>query len=445
MEILLERFTSASEKLAFVHEGVSYSYGDVLRLVDEFSETLRFLKIEKGQTVVVVCDYSPEVFCLFLSLAKMNCIIVPLSNTAVVEENDLMEICGCDWRIEFDSSGREFEAEYIGFSVDNQLLRDIHRREHPGLVLFSSGSTGMPKGILHDFRTVAAKFEKQRPPIIAIPFLLIDHFGGINTILSILSSLGTAVTVADRSVEKICRAIEKYRIELLPTTPSFLTLMLASGAHKSYDLSSLNRVTYGTEVMPQATLDRMHKILPNAKFSQTYGLSEVGVLHSQSRNDGSLWMRIGGDGFQTKVVDGILWIKSQYAMLGYLNAPSEFDSDGWFNTQDQVEVDGDYFKILGRVTDLINVGGQKVYPSEVENIILQMENIEDVAVFGEPHKLLGSIVVAKISLNSPESLGKLKIRVRSFCKSHLLPYKIPSRIVVSETALYNERQKKVRR
>jgi len=442
---LLKRFATAPEAIAFVHENISYSYKDVLKTVDDFSETLRSLKIESGQTVVVVCDYSPEVFCLFLSLANINCIIVPLSNSAVVEEKDLMAVCGCDWRISFDSTGLHFQAQFLGISVDNELVSELRRRQHPGLVMFSSGSTGKPKGILHDFHTVVSKFEKQRSPIIAIPFLLIDHFGGVNTILSILASLGTAVTVADRSVEKICNAIAEYRIELLPTTPSFLTLMLASGAHKNYDLSSLTRVTYGTEVMPQTTLDRMHNILPNAKFSQTYGLSEVGVLRSQSRSDGSLWMRIGGDGFQTKVVDGILWIKSEYAMLGYLNAPSEFDSDGWFNTQDQVEVDGEFFKILGRVTDLINVGGQKVYPSEVENVILQMDNIEDVAVFGEVHKLLGSIVVAKVSLASPESLNRLKIRIRAFCKLSLLPYKIPVKIVMSDTALYNERQKKVRR
>ena len=197
----------------------------------------------------------------------------------------------------------------------------------------------------------------------------------------------------DGRLKQPAEAISKYKVELLPATPSFLNLLIASKMYENFDLSSLKRITYGTEVMPQSTLDRMHQTFPQVKLLQTYGLSEVGVLHSQSRGDGSTWVRVGGDGFQTRVVDGILWIKSSYAMIGYLNAPSDFDEDGWFNTHDQVEVDGDYFRILGRETDLINIGGQKVYPAEIESIILELDNIEDVAIFGEKH--------ARVVINSP--------------------------------------------
>ena len=79
-------------------------------------------------------------------------------------------------------------------------------------------------------------------------------------------------------------------------------------------------------------------------------------MRSRSRDDGSLWVRIGDGGFETKVVYGTLWVRSEYAMLGHLNAPSKYDADGWFNTQDRVEFDGEHFPILGRVTDLITVG-----------------------------------------------------------------------------------------
>ena len=173
--------------------------------------------------------------------------------------------------------------------------------------------------------------------------------------------------------------------------------------------------------------------------------SEVGVLRSQSRSDGSLWVRIGGDGFATKVVDDILWVKSDYAMVGYLNAPSEFDEEGWFNTRDRVEVDGEFFRILGRVTDIINVGGQKVYPAEIEDIILTLDNIVDVAVYGEKHKLLGQIVVAKVILQSPEALDALKRRIRSACQGRLASYKVPSKVVVSDAELHTARHKKNRR
>lgn len=70
-------------------------------------------------------------------------------------------------------------------------------------------------------------------------------------------------------------------------------------------------------------------------------------------------------------------------MLGYLNAPSPFTDDGWFITGDSVEVNGEYLKILGRKSELINVGGEKVYPQEVENIILELGNVREVTVYGE--------------------------------------------------------------
>lgn len=445
MEWLIERFCSAPESVAFIHEGREVSYGDVVKLINKLYQRVRDAVVRSGETVVVLGEYSPEVFCLIMALCRNGNIIIPLTRASVVEESVALSVSGCEWFVEF--AGVSGEATFVrrGLKTDNRLLNEYRKRGTPGMVLFSSGSSGKPKGILHDFNLTIEKFRKLRTSVIAIPFLMIDHFGGINTILAITSGLGTVVTVADRSVANICAAIEKYKVELLPATPSFLTLMMASGLQKKYDLTSLTRITYGTEVMPQSTLDRVRAAFPGVDLLQTYGLSEVGVLRSQSREDGSLWVRVGGEGFQTKVVDGVLWIKSQYAMVGYLNAPSEFDEDGWFNTHDQVEVDGGYYRILGRVTDMINVAGQKVYPAEVEDVILKINNVKDVAVYAEKHNILGNIVVAKIVLSAPESLESVKKRVRSACLSQLSAFKAPAKIVLTEGSLYSPRHKKIRR
>lgn len=445
MEWLIERFQTAPERIAFIHEGREVSYGAVLASIDDFYNRVQDTGIKCGDAVVLLGDYAPEVFCMIMALCRNGSIVIPLTRTSVVEESVALAVSGCEWYVEFDAAGRDAIITHRGLKSDNALLNEFRQRGTPGMVLFSSGSTGKPKGILHDFNQVAEKFRKQRAPAVAIPFLMIDHFGGINTILGITSGLGTVVTVADRSVANICAAIEKYGVELLPATPSFLTLMMASNLQSRYNLSSLKRITYGTEVMPQSTLDRVRMQFPGVALLQTYGLSEVGVLRSQSREDGSLWVRVGGEGFKTKVVDGVLWIKSQYAMVGYLNAPSEFDEDGWFNTQDQVEVDGDYFRILGRVTDLINVAGQKVYPSEVESVILEIDNVQDVAVYGEKHALLGNIVVAKIVVNAPETIDSLKKRIRHACLAKLAQFKVPAKVVLVEGPLHNVRQKKNRR
>ena len=233
---------------------------------------------------------------------------------------------------------------------------------------------------------------------------------------------------------------------MLPTTPSFLNMLVRSGAAEQYDFSSLQRITYGTEVMPQETLDRVSRAFPGVVLQQTYGLSELGVLRSKSREDGSLWVKVGGEGFQTKVVDDVLWIKSDYAMVGYLNAPNPFDPDGWFNTEDLVEVDGDWLRILGRDSDLINVAGQKVYPAEVEQAILELPNIKDVAVYGESNPLLGQVVVAKVAPAEPESAASLKKRIRQGCAKRLAAYMLPTKVVLAdERDFYSSRLKKKRR
>src|SRR5690606_14521139 len=146
----------------------------------------------------------------------------------------------------------------------------------------------------------------------------------------------------------------------LPTTQTFLNLTLLGKAWEGLDLSSLQLITYGTEPMPEATLKAVHERFPEVQLLQTYGLSELGILRSKSRSSDSLWVKVGGEGFETRIVDGLLEIKAQSAMLGYLNAPSPFTPDGWFRTGDAVEVDGEWLRILGRKSEMINVGGEKV-------------------------------------------------------------------------------------
>jgi acyl-CoA synthetase (AMP-forming)/AMP-acid ligase II len=445
LDWLLNRFSSAAEQVAFIHEDRTVSYGELVALVAAFEGVLRSEGVRPGERVVILGDYTPEAFCLVLALARLGSVVIPLTRESVVELSAALSISGCEWLFEFAPGTSEPSLTPQRVESDNPLMKEFISSGAPGLVFFSSGSTGNPKGILHDLERVARKFVQPRAAVVAIPFLMFDHFGGFNTILAITSSLGTVVSVADRSIARVCSAIERYRVTLLPTTPSFLNLMMAAKAHLSFDLSSLQRITYGTEVMPQATLNRLAEALPQAALQQTYGLSEVGVLGSKSRSDGSLWMKIGGNGFQTKVIDGILWIKSEFSMVGYLNAPSGFDAEGWFNTQDRVEVDGEYFRILGRVTDLINVGGQKVYPAEIEEVIMALPNITDVAVYGLSNQLLGQIIAARVALAEPESVVALKARIRQACKARLAAFKVPTIVTISENSLHTVRYKKNRK
>jgi acyl-CoA synthetase (AMP-forming)/AMP-acid ligase II len=186
-------------------------------------------------------------------------------------------------------------------------------------------------------------------------------------------------------------------------------------------------------------------VFPKARLLQTYGLSEVGILRSKSKSSESLWVKVGGEGFETKVVNGILWIRAESAMVGYLNAPDPFTADGWFVTGDAVEVDGDFIRILGRDSDIINVGGEKVYPAEVENILQMMDGVEDAAVWGEKNPLMGQIVKAKVSLSTLESPVDFRKRMKLFCRDKLPKFKIPQKVIIASEQLHSERFKKMRR
>jgi len=218
-------------------------------------------------------------------------------------------------------------------------------------------------------------------------------------------------------------------------------MLAISGLHCRYDLSSLRLITYGTEPMPAATLRGLTAIFPNVRFKQTYGLSELGVLPTRSPASDSLWLEIG---CETRVVDGELWIRSNTAMLGYLNQPSPFDEEGWYNTGDAVSVEGRFLRILGRKSDLINVGGEKVYPAEIEDVLLDLDNVRDATVWRQANPVTGQIVAARVTLAEPEDPPAFERRLYEFCRDRLAPHKIPAVIDLVAGDHHGARFKKVR-
>ncbi len=441
---LYERMAHWASHPAIVWHDHPYTYHDLLSRIKTWHDILDHHDVGPGQVVTIEGDYSPNAVSLLLALIERNDIVVPLTPSVAAQREEFLAIAEVQVVVRFTDDDH-WQIERRPIPVTNPLTLQLIARQHPGLVLFSSGSTGKSKAALHDFIPLLEKFKVPRHRRVTLTFLLLDHIGGINTLFYTLANGGTVVSIPSRDPDVVCRAIETHRVQTLPTSPTFLNLLLISEAYQRYDLSSLELITYGTEVMPESTLHRIHEVFPHVQLLQTYGLSELGILRSKSRDSNSLWVKIGGEGFETKVVDGVLWIRARSAMLGYLNAPSPFDEEGWMNTQDVVEVDGEYIRILGRRSEIINVGGQKVYPAEVESVLLQLPNIKDVAVVGERHPITGQIVTARINLFEPEDLTELKRRVRAFCRERLAPYKIPVKIVITDQEQHSARFKKMRK
>jgi long-chain acyl-CoA synthetase len=419
------------------------TYQWLLENISQWRACFSKMKLSSGAIVALQGDFSAQMVAAFLALIDHSAVVVPLSPSAMPQQEELMGIAEVQVAIRPSLDGvhdvQRFERE-----PQNELSRRLIASGHPGLVLFSSGSTGKSKAALHDFIPLLEKFKTPRRAMNALTFLMIDHIGGINTLFYVLSNAGKAVTVADRDPDSVCAAIDKHKAELLPTSPTFLNLLLMSEAYTRHDLSSLRLITYGTEMMPESTLKRLNELFPHTKIQQTYGLSELGILRSKSQDSSSLWVKVGGEDFDVKVKNGTLWVKARSAMMGYLNAPSPFDEEGWLDTGDLVEQNGDYVRFLGRRSEIINVGGRKVFPAEVENVLLQIENIKDATVRGERNPIIGNIVVARINLTEPEDRTSLHRRVREFCRSRLEPYKVPVRVEIVDGNQFSGRYKKSR-
>lgn len=437
---LCEQMERAGERIAVAAGSEETTYHGLLARVGWWRDALGRRGIT-GRVLSVEGDYGVESIALFLAAMEAGNIIVPICTAARAHLEEFVAVAQVECRISLDAEGPAIWS--TGVAAGHEHYRRLRTAGSAGLVLFSSGSTGAHKAAVHDLGLLLEKFTVPRHCYRTLVFLQLDHIGGVNTLLYTLSNGGTVVVAEGRMPRHVCEAIARHRVDLLPTSPTFLNLLLLSEEHLRHDLSSLRLITYGTEPMPATTLARVHAAFPEVRLLQTYGLSEVGILRSQSRGPDSLWVRVGGEGYETKIVDGRLFIRARSAMLGYLNAPSPFDSDGFFDTGDLVEVDGEWLRILGRKSDLINVAGSKVFPVEVENTLLEMDNVDDVSVRGEASALTGQSVVACVRLAREESAAEFKTRMRIFCRNRLAAYKIPVKVELADP-VYSTRFKKMR-
>ncbi len=443
IDFLLNTFKENKDNEAIVWHDQIYNYNWLLERVHYWQDLINSQNVRAGEVAIIEADFSPNSIALFLALVDQGCIIVPMTSSVADKKQEFITIAQGEVLFAIDQND-QVKSTGLPNRASHEYYTKLQSLNHPGLILFSSGSTGKSKAAVHDLTGILEKFRLPGKTLRTVTFLLYDHIGGLNTILYTLANAGCLVTLEDRSPDQVLGAVEKYKVELLPTSPTFINLMLLSEAYARYDLSSLKMVTYGTEPMLESTLKRFHQLFPHIQLRQTYGLSEVGILRSKSKEPDSLWVKIGGEGFQTRVEDGMLQIKARSAMLGYLNAPSPFTEDGWFITGDAVEVDGEYMKILGRKSEIINVGGLKVYPAEVESVIQEVSNVLEVAVYGEKNPIIGSIVCARVTLIEEENPREFSLRLKKYCKQRLQDYQIPIKIIVVQEKQYSDRFKKMR-
>lgn len=322
------------------------------------------------------------------------------------------------------------------------------------LVLFTSGTTGLPKPVSMShgmlIRRLAAyrpAFDGSRPPSVAIMCVPSFHVGGILGLLLSLYSGDTTVVQPRFDAGEWLQLVERHRVQSAFLVPAMLARVLDHPARGDADLGSLRRIAYGAAAAPVALVARAMEVWPEVELSNVFGQTEtLGAYAALGPGDHRDPSKIGSvgrplPGVEVKIVDpdtgdelergelGELWVRSEQ------NTESE---DGWLHTGDLVTQDAEgYLHPRGRRNDVINRGGEKVVPAEVADALRRHPAIDDAIVAGVPDDELGRRIGAAVIVNDGHDRPTTD-DLRSFCRRTLAPFKLPEVVAFVDHLPSNE-------
>lgn len=436
------QFSQFGAKLACYERGRTWTYDDLARAVDRF-EALLLPAVDSAVPAVIAVRMAGtlEALAAIFAIGRLKQVAMPLSlEMPEAEQLEAQRIAGVSYVL------NEIELRALSCEPERSRLVDqLAARGHAGLILFSSGTSGEPKGMLHDLEAFLDRYRVVRPRSdVTVQLLLADHVGGLDSAFRTLFAGSTLVVPESRTALAVGEAIERYQATILPASPTFLNLLLLAHVPEKYDCSSLEVIAYGAEPMPEGLLARLVEAFPHVAFQQKFGTSETGAIRIKSQSAESLYFRIEDSGVEWRVQEDELWLKTSSRILGYLNADeSSLEADGWYRTGDLVEEGADgYLRILGRHSQWINVGGQKVHPAEVEQVLSEIEGVDACTVFAKPAPVTGSMVACAIVTSSDQDLRAWKRLVRSHCRGRLANWKIPASIELRDELSVTDRLKR---
>jgi acyl-CoA synthetase (AMP-forming)/AMP-acid ligase II len=324
------------------------------------------------------------------------------------------------------------------------------RGSDPSDILFTSGTTGTPKGVImtHD-RTlrVGCDWVVMTGLRAGDRYLMINpyfHMFGLKA--GIIASTASGAAMLPEAVFDVDRAlarIEAERVTVLPGPPTLYQSILDHPRRAQHDLSSLRLAVTGAADIPVELIRRIHEELPFSIIISGYGLTEAGTATATSPDDDveAIATTVGRPRptYEVRIVDqeghdlpageaGEVLLRGGSVMASYLDDPAAtaktLSADGWLSTGDLGVVDeAGRLRIVGRIKDMLIVGGFNVYPAEVENILLQHPDIRQAAVIGVPDQRLGEVGMAFLVVASGASISGPE--VVEWCRTHMANYKVP--------------------
>jgi acyl-CoA synthetase (AMP-forming)/AMP-acid ligase II len=288
------------------------------------------------------------------------------------------------------------------------------------LLVLTTGTTGVPRGVRHDWNRVlrAAARIKPAPDERWLLAYGVHQFAGLQILVHVMAAGATLVAPALRRPREGLDAMRAAGVTHASATPTYWRFLLAQMRTDGGPVPQLRQITLGGEAVPAPLLGQLSATFPDAHISQVYAASEFGSSGSvrDGRNglDIEILERDESADVQMKIVDGELWVRSRVGMLGYYGEPP-VDPDAWRPTGDLVEVVGDRILFRGRASEIINVGGVKVHPLPIEDRIGAVPGVDVARVYGRPNAMTGAIVAVEVVAAAGADHDDVAAAIRAAC------------------------------
>lgn len=456
-------------KPALVFEGQSLSYHELDEKSNRVANGLLNLGISRGDRVALFLPNIPPFIVAYLGIQKVGAVVVSINSALKTEEVKFILKDSGATAIVTTAIMRDnvptadlpqlnsiliAEGEAKADIALSQLMADASperqavdmAQDDPAAILYTSGTTGFPKGVMlsHGNLITTARSSistfRMQPEDKMLLCLPLFHSFGLTTVLNpCLEAGATLVLQREFFTEPVIEAIANQQITTFFGVPT-LYITLYNQA-KPDQMRSVHRYISGAATLPLEIGKQWHEKF-GIIINELYGSTETSIIcfnHPLKYKPGSVGSPL--DGVEIKLVDaegseaavgevGEVTVRGSNVMLGYRNLPietAEAIKDGWFRTGDIAKKDDEgYFFIVDRLKDMVNVGGIKVYPSEVENILYQHPAVVEAAVYGIKDTLMGEQVRASIVLKPDKTLTEEDML--AFCHERLAAFKVPSAV-----------------
>lgn len=309
------------------------------------------------------------------------------------------------------------------FDTINSVIETVKKNTGWKLDLQTSGTTGVPKKVTHSFYSLTKNIKidiNRQNDVWALAYNA-RHMAGIQVFFQAFLNKSSIINCLGLEKNCVYSCLNKYGITHISATPTFYRLLLPADEI----FPEVKQVTFGGEKYSSVLKKNLTTLFPFAKFTNVYASTEAGTLFA---SEGDYFTIKDHSNSSVKIIENELWIHESH-----LSNPDNINLiNGWYPTGDLVEIifnDPLKFKFISRKNEMINVGGSKVNPYEVEELILSIPQVKEVKVFGKENSLMGSILCADI-ISEPISEKNIK----KYLKNSLPDYMVP-RIIKFVTSI----------